>query len=587
MDHRDHRDDELFLAEPAGTDPGAAAGRSRGRRAGLVAAAAVLVAVVVVPVALVVAGRTPAPRSGHNAAHLGKGAAFHQVLTALSATTDSGNFNFSYTLANTPGTPNPSATTTTTCQPETVVVPSGVLGGRPSPLPDSASPGVSNAPMTTLTPTTPVPGLSVPPNEPVVTRPMTTLPPGFKLKTESICPSPSPDPSAVAESGGGSGTIDISPMAMVVSAQLSSPSGTVLAEGVSLRVDGSSVYEDLGSTDTSLAPPASQSDGSGQPISSFASLAEGTIGSRVGAVAMLGLATPTGYLDLDQESITGADQVGTGSVDGAPVTVYGVSEDPAQLENSAGISPVEEQTIADAVTVLDKQGYTGTTADVSIDDSGFIREVKATTAFSDGGTVVLDVTFSDFGCAGTVLMPGQTGSGSAPSGCTSPDTGSPSTATTAPGVTTTTAGPDPSGIGSPTQANRAAQSDLVSAINVSSTVFANNATYGDTAEAAEASLASAAPELKFSPGPVSYDDNARNISVEVSSDGQILVLATQSATGECWYAEDNQETTSDDDAMANAGADQGIGYASSNGVRQTTCSASDQVVNWSTHFPAS
>ena len=42
---------------------------------------------------------------------------------------------------------------------------------------------------------------------------------------------------------------------------------------------------------------------------------------------MGGLSSPTGYLDLDQSMVTGADQTGTGTVDGVPVTVVGGNVD--------------------------------------------------------------------------------------------------------------------------------------------------------------------------------------------------------------------------------------------------------------------
>jgi hypothetical protein len=44
---------------------------------------------------------------------------------------------------------------------------------------------------------------------------------------------------------------------------------------------------------------------------------------------------------------------------------------------------------------------------VSIDASGFIRETDSTARFSDGSTTHRESTFSDFGCAGKVLMPRQ------------------------------------------------------------------------------------------------------------------------------------------------------------------------------------
>jgi len=146
------------------------------------------------------------------------------------------------------------------------------------------------------------------------------------------------------------------------------------------------------------------------------------------------MASPTGFLDLSQQSVTGAAQVGTGQVGGVPVTEYEVSIDLAQLAQGPGITSDEVSTIQSAVGVLDQAGYTGTVVKVAIDGAGFIREITPVASFSDGGKVTLDATFSNFGCAGTVLMPGQQGATSPPAGCVSPD----STTTTGPGATTTT-----------------------------------------------------------------------------------------------------------------------------------------------------
>jgi hypothetical protein len=204
-------------------------------------------------------------------------------------------------------------------------------------------------------------------------------------------------------------------------------------------VDSTTLYEDLSNAETSLAPPPSQANDSGQAISSFASLTESTIGLREGAIAMIGMASPTGYLDLYQQDIDGAAQTGTSTVDGVPVTVYKVAVDPTQLINDPGITSEESQTATAAISVLNAQGYTGTTDEVSVDNSGFIREVDSVANFSDGGTVLLNVNLTDFGCAGTVLMPGQSGPSDPPSGCASPDTGvAPTTTTT---TTTTTDSP--------------------------------------------------------------------------------------------------------------------------------------------------
>ena len=154
---------------------------------------------------------------------------------------------------------------------------------------------------------------------------------------------------------------------------------------------------------------------------------------------MMGMASPTGYLDLVQPAISGAAEVGSSTVDGVSVTQYELEIDPAALASAPGVSSAEASTITSAVALLTAQGFTTIRDLISIDASGFIRESSSTVAFSDGGTVTLDAQFSDFGCAGTLLMPGQGGTSTAPTGCTSPDTGvAPATTPTTTGSTTST-----------------------------------------------------------------------------------------------------------------------------------------------------
>jgi hypothetical protein len=256
----------------------------------------------------------------------------------------------------------------------------------------------------------------------VVLNPTTNpLPPGYQWKTEEVCnggPTVAPNPTV-----DGSGVINTNPLGMVASANI----GDGL--DVTVRVEGTDVFEGS-SGDTGLAPQGGDASGSGQSLPGFAGLTEGTLGSREGAVAMMGMASPTGYLDLIQPAIDAAAETGTGTVGGVPVIVYQVSDNLDQLATAAGTTSAESQTISAALTLLKAQGYTANTALVSIDGAGYIRQVKSTDTFSDGGSVTLQATFSDFGCAGTVLMPGQTGSGVPPTGCTSPDGPSPSPSAT-------------------------------------------------------------------------------------------------------------------------------------------------------------
>jgi hypothetical protein len=389
MTDNEERDGLWFEDPPAATDRS-----SNGRRVGVVVASIVCVAALAVPVAFALSSNGPSATHTQTAPHLTRGVAEQQVLSALSATTTSGSFNVSYEFD--PLTPPTVSTTTTTvpsCHIVTVWTPnSGTSGAGQSAPPPSTS-------QTVECPGTASPGLSSP----------TT----------------------------GQGTIDTDPFAMVA---VSNVPGLGV---ITLRDNGTDVWE-FGGGNYGLAP-GSQESGPGASLSGFAGLVEGTLGARSGALAMGGLASPTGYLDLDQSMITGADQTGTGTVDGVPVTVYEISIDPAQGADVPGINAEEAKAITDAAALLKQQGYTGTTTQVSVDASGYIRQTRSVAHFSDGSTSTSEATFSDFGCAGTVLMPGQTGPTTPPAGCVSPDTGvAAATASTVPSSSTTTSSTVPS-----------------------------------------------------------------------------------------------------------------------------------------------
>jgi hypothetical protein len=323
--------------------------------------------------------------------HLGDGPAKRSVLAALSATTDSGNFSFSYVLNEAPGT----ATTTTT------------------------------APCPTAFQSSPTGG------------PVSSTSGGAIINSVGECGEAVSADNVVQ----GTGIINTNPMAMAASADISQ--GGTGGMQVGVRVDATTVWE-VGSSDNGLTPQSD--DGTGQSLPGFAGLTEGTLGSREGAVAMMGMASPTGYLDLVQPAISGAAEVGSSTVDGVSVTQYELEIDPAALADAPGVSSAEASTITSAVALLTAQGFTSIRDLISVDASGFIRESSSTVAFSDGGTVTLDAQFSDFGCAGTMLMPGQGATSTAPTGCTSPDTGVAPTTTT---PTTTVVAPTPTTVVSP------------------------------------------------------------------------------------------------------------------------------------------
>lgn len=392
--------DRLWLEEAGPHDSG---DRSRsssrrgpsGRRGALVATSAACLLLIAVPVALVVTAGSSKPvlppvHHHDGDAKLSSGPAVHQVLSALSATTDSGSFDFTYSLSETAAT----TATTDPCQSSSGYAPSD-------------SPAVSPGPY--------------------------------------VCAPSEPTGTVVS----GQGVIDTNPTAMLATAALDG--GTT---SLTVRVDGTTFYE-LSSDDTGLAPSSEDANVTGQSLENSSSLAEGALGQRAGAVAMLAMASPTGYLDLDPGSVSGAQQTGTSTVDGVDVTQYQVTLDPSQLAQAPGITSEEATTIGGALNVLGQQDLSGISVTLSIDASGYIRASSSVATFSDGGTVTLASTFSDFGCAGTVLMPGQQGASSPPANCVSPDTGAApttpnvapsndSTTTTTPPSSTTTTGPSSS-----------------------------------------------------------------------------------------------------------------------------------------------
>jgi len=425
-------ENRMWLDEDPQVGPKGAGRLSRGRRAGVIAAAVACVAVVAVPltVAFTSSSHTlptaQAPKhhkTSGKATTLGNGPAEHQVLGALSATTDSGSFDFSYQLSSTPPTnPTPTTTTTTVCHtmtvPGTEVLPSGVVS--------TAGPVITSSGTASSGSSSSVARKVVVGKSGKVT--------GKASAVTECTGGPVTNPGARVT---GTGVSNTNPKATLIRATVASDGSGGGGLEVTLREDSTTIYEDLSALETSLAPPANENNASGESIANFAGITESTIGTREGAIAMIGMASPTGYLDLYQQDIDGATQTGTSTVGGVPVTVYQVAVDPTELVNDPGITSEESTTASAAISLLKDQGYTGTTDDVSIDATGYIREVTSVAHFSDGGTVVLDVTPSNFGCAGTVLMPGQQGPSDPPANCTSPDTGLPptTTTTTAPAAT--------------------------------------------------------------------------------------------------------------------------------------------------------
>jgi hypothetical protein len=242
-------------------------------------------------------------------------------------------------------------------------------------------------------------------------------------------------------------TVNLDPQAMVATA-------TVDGLGVITSWTDSTRQWEQGGGNYGLV--ANTGVGAGQPISGFSGLVVGSLGPREGAASMMSLASPSGYLIIADQAITGATQVGTTELDGSELTEYEVTLDASQLLNRPGMSSEQIKAATDALQLLKQEGYAHTTVRLGIDDAGFVRTSRTAWEFADGGAVTADATFSDFGCAGTVVLPTQSPAPPPSPTCTSPDPDAttPSTPpatsvmvpdTTAPDVTapdSTTSAPD-------------------------------------------------------------------------------------------------------------------------------------------------
>jgi len=65
------------------------------------------------------------------------------------------------------------------------------------------------------------------------------------------------------------------------------------------------------------------------------------------------------------------------------------------------------------------------------------------------------------------------------------------------------------------------------------------------------------------------------VSLTVSPDGEVLVVADQASDGGCWYAEDNEEPTPSNGGLRDASRTPGISYTGSSGLVAGSCWAAE------------
>jgi hypothetical protein len=258
------------------------------------------------------------------------------LAAALSATTATGSFSTSYAISERAGT---TVTTTTPC--------SAVISSPPASV-EHPPPSVTSH------------GLA----------PSVVYSPGI---TSGDCSGTS---TIVGPDVTGSGSIVVSPLNISTNSEFN---------GTQVRVDA---------TD-SRVKESSGSQSQNSSLSDFATITEQTLGTREGAVAMLSLSSPTGYLDLTQEQAAGAQPAGNAN----GLAYFEVTLSPEQMATVSGTSPEEAKTITAALSALAGMGYTGTTMRIGVGGDGLIHSVVSTTNFTDGGAVTLTATFSNFGSA--------------------------------------------------------------------------------------------------------------------------------------------------------------------------------------------
>ncbi|MHB1583626.1 MAG: type IV pilin protein [Acidimicrobiales bacterium] len=134
--------------------------------------------------------------------------------------------------------------------------------------------------------------------------------------------------------------------------------------------------------------------------------------------------------------------------------------------------------------------------------------------------------------------------------------------------------------------DRSAQSDLTNAITAAKAYYTNNTSYPTGVGAAAAfssAMSSSEPELTW--GNTVTSSSPNDMSFALSADGFVLILASKSQSGRCWFAEDNEESSQTNDGVG--GTTQGVSYAELGANSTTACDASNApTTGWSSSYPA-
>jgi hypothetical protein len=193
----------------------------------------------------------------------------------------------------------------------------------------------------------------------------------------------------------GYGVADLDPQALSVS----TTPGCISA--VSLRVDGTDVWDVYEGSDPS-GPPSEISEWTMASLLDFQSSVDICLGNELGALATIGMCSPSGQLAVSAQAIATATPIGTVTVNGESAEQYQVSIDPAGFLEQPNSTPAENDALQGAVTEI---GTNPMTATVDVDTAGYIVEMDLSIAYADGVTATHSIVLSNFDSAGTIELP--------------------------------------------------------------------------------------------------------------------------------------------------------------------------------------
>ena len=133
--------------------------------------------------------------------------------------------------------------------------------------------------------------------------------------------------------------------------------------------------------------------------------------------------------------------------------------------------------------------------------------------------------------------------------------------------------------------DKASQSDITNAMTSAKAVYAANGSYTATQATLVTTLHSAEPEMAFQSGTTAGKP-ATNIVVKSQTTGNVLVMASWSTTGHCWFGIDDETQSAVTGTGTGATAAQpGVSYAVKAAATHTLCSVATLPTKWTRSWP--